>query len=36
MRDKSDFLREGKDQVFLQAGTIVISGYSQVCPKYPK
>ena len=36
LRDKSDFLHEGKDQIFLQAGTIVMSDYSQACPNYPK
>ena len=30
------FLHKDKHHSFLQAGSIVFTGHSQVCPKYPK
>ena len=36
MRNKYDFLREEKHQSFLQVGSIVFTGHSQVCPTYQK
>ena len=36
VRDESDFLRKDKHQSFLQAGSMVFTGYSQACPKYQK
>ena len=35
MRDKYDFLHEDKHQSFLQAGSITLTGHSQIFPKYP-
>ena len=35
MRDKYDFLHEDKHQNFLQGSSLVFTGHSQTCPKYP-
>ena len=35
VRDKYDFLHEDKYQSFLQASSIVFTGHSQACPKFP-
>ena len=36
MMYKYDFLSEGKHQSLLQAGSIIFTGHSYVCPKYPE
>ena len=36
VKEKYDFLHEDKYQSFLQAGSIVITGHSQIYQKYPK
>ena len=35
MRDKYDFLHE-ENQSFLQAESVIFTGHSQMCLKYPK
>ena len=36
IRHKFSFLHEDKNQIFLEADTMVFSGHNQACPKYPK